>query len=73
MSSICSETSKSRKIPCKVCDTVSRMRASAMTAAWRVSAPSSREMTAATSRVLTTSASKDATTCGNLAQALAKS
>ena len=44
-----------------------------MTAAWRVSAPSSREMTAATSRVLTTSASKDATTCGNLAQALAKS
>ena len=46
------------------------MRPSAITAARRVSAPSSREITAAASRALTPSAKRDFTTAGNFAHAL---
>ena len=51
---------------------LARMRASAITAAWRVSAPSSREITAAMSRPARPSASSAAATCGSFAQARAE-
>ena len=49
-----------------------RMRLSAITAAWRVSAPSSREITAAMSRPASPSSSSAAATCGSFAQARAE-